>query len=154
MRQIRALTIQRGRGCPLQRGRGIGSIFKGLVRLLAPSVKKSIKKLKHEGIKLIKSDLGRKIVRESKKRLASTGKNILADVIETGDIKKSFQKEINRQKDQLQKDIQKIRKKGADYIRHNPSDKSKKIKRKRAYSTQKKIKRKRISYRPTGDIFS
>jgi hypothetical protein len=109
--------IQRGYGCLRQRGRGVGSIFKSLIRLLTPKIKKSIRTISSKGKKLLKSDLAKSIIKEGEKRLISTGKNILADVVETGDIKQSLKKELEQQKKQLERDINLLRKKGAQYIR-------------------------------------
>jgi hypothetical protein len=154
----KGIRIQRGRGCVLQRGRGIGSVFKGLMRLLTPLVKKGIQTVTSTGRKFIKSDVAKSLVKEGKKRLLKSGKNIIADVIETGDIKQSVKKELKEQKKQLEKDIHDLRKKGAEYVRGAKNSNKNRIK--------PSVKRRKIKkviynkdttsahYKKSGDIFS
>jgi hypothetical protein len=152
----KGLRIHRGHGYAVQRGRGIGAIFKGLIRLIAPIIKKSIQTVSSTGRKAIKSDLGRQIIKEGQNRLIKTGKNILADVIETGDIKQSVKKELKQQKKQLERDIELLRKKSSDYVRgkRKSNVKPKSVKRRKIKKILNNSGNTSLYYKKSKDIFS
>ena len=85
------------RGVLIQKGRGIGGVFNSLFRTLLPIGKAVIK----SSPKLIKSTaktpLGRKIRKSAQKVALNTAKNLL----ESGDIKKTFKRSIEDSKKEI-----------------------------------------------------
>lgn len=80
------------RGVLIQRGRGIGEVFNSFFRTLLPIgkvvIKSSPKLIKQNA----KSPLGKKLRKSAQKVAINTTKTLL----ETGDIKKNFEKEYRR----------------------------------------------------------
>ena len=76
------------KGVILQKGRGIGGVFNSLFRTLLP-IGKEVLKASPKIIKsTAKSPLGRKLRKSAQKVALNTAKNL----IESGDIKKTFKK--------------------------------------------------------------
>ena len=78
------------KGVLLQKGRGIGGVFNSLFRTLLP-IGKAVLKSSPKIIKTTaKSPLGRKLRKSAQKVALNTAKNL----VESGDIKKTFKKSI------------------------------------------------------------
>ena len=87
------------RGVLLQKGRGIGCIFRSLLRTLLP-IGTAVTKSTPSIIKsTAKTPIGRKLRRSAKKVVLNTAKNL----IETGDINKTLQKSVNDSKKRSRK---------------------------------------------------
>ena len=85
------------RGVLIQRGRGIGGVFSSLFRSLLPIGKAVIKSTPSIIRSTAKSPIGRKLRRSAKKVALNTAKNL----IETGDINKTLQKNLNDSKNEV-----------------------------------------------------
>ena len=85
------------RGVILQKGRGVGSVFSSLFRTLLPIGKAVIKSTPSIIKSTARSPIGRKLKRSAKKLALDTAKNL----IETGDIKKTFKKSVDDSKKEI-----------------------------------------------------
>ena len=81
----------------LQRGRGIGGIFRFLKSIFAPAVKTVGKSI----IGAVKSSSGKKILNVLKDQVIDSSVNLAQDVLKGNDIKKSLQDEVNDLKTSL-----------------------------------------------------
>ena len=85
------------KGVLLQKGRGIGGVFNSLFRTLLP-IGKAVLKSSPKIIKTTaKSPLGRKLRKSAQKVALNTAKNL----VESGDIKKTFKKSIEDSKKEV-----------------------------------------------------
>ena len=85
------------KGVLLQKGRGIGGVFNSLFRTLLP-IGKAVLKSSPKIIKTTaKSPLGRKLRKSAQKAALNTAKNL----VESGDIKKTFKKSIEDSKKEV-----------------------------------------------------
>ena len=81
----------------LQRGRGIGGIFRFLKSIFAPAAKTVGKSI----IGAVKSSSGKKILNVLKDQVIDSSVNLAQDVLKGNDIKKSLQDEVNDLKSSL-----------------------------------------------------
>ena len=81
----------------LQRGRGIGGIFRFLKSIFAPAAKTVGKSI----VGAVKSSTGKKILNVLKDQVIDSSVNLARDVLKGNDIKKSLQDEVNDLKTSL-----------------------------------------------------
>ena len=81
----------------LQRGRGIGGIFRFLKSIFAPAAKTVGKSI----VGAVKSSTGKKILNVLKDQVIDSSVNLAQDVLKGNDIKKSLQDEVNDLKTSL-----------------------------------------------------
>ena len=93
------------RGVFLQKGRGIGGIFSSLFRTLLPIGKAIIKSTPAIVKNTAKGPIGRKIRKSATKVALNTAKNL----IESGDINKTFKKKFRRFKKRSIKGFKKLK---------------------------------------------
>lgn len=85
------------RGILIQKGRGIGGVFNSLFRTLLPIGKAVIKSSPKIIKSAAKSPLGKKLRKSAKKVALNTAKNLM----ESGDINKTFRKSIEDSKKEI-----------------------------------------------------
>ena len=90
----------------LQRGRGIGGIFRFLKSIFAPAVKTVGKSI----IGAVKSSSGKKILNVLKDQVIDSSVNLAQDVLKGNDIKTSLQDEVNDLKTSVSSVIAELRK--------------------------------------------
>ena len=84
-------------GEQLQRGRGIGGLFRFIKSIFAPAAKS----VGRSFIKAVKSPSGKKILNVLKDQVIDSSVNLAQDVLKGNDIKKSLQDEVNDLKTSL-----------------------------------------------------
>jgi hypothetical protein len=142
------------RGPIIQRGAGIGSILKGLIRFIQPVFRKGIRTLTKSGKKFIQNEAVKSLGNKGSKMLMESGKNILADVVKGTPIKESVKKELNQTKEKIRGELVKLIDQQSDQIIKS----NKKIKR-RTGNVRKRKKKNGITHLSKkklkkGDIFS
>ena len=90
------------RGILIQKGRGIGGVFNSLFRTLLPIGKAVIKSSPKIIKSAAKSPLGKKLRKSAKKVALNTAKNLM----ESGDINKTFRKSIEDSKKEISNALQ------------------------------------------------
>ena len=80
------------RGSTIQRGYGIGSIFKAIFRFLVPLFKKASPILK---------TAGKSLAKKAGKAVLKSGANVLANAIKGEKIENSFKKELQKTRDNV-----------------------------------------------------
>ena len=111
------------RGILIQKGRGIGGVFNSLFRTLLPIGKAVIKSSPKIIKSAAKTPLGKKLRKSAKKVALNTAKNLM----ESGDINKTFRKSIEDSKKEISNALQtpeKIRKRK---LKNRSNCKSKKL---------------------------
>jgi hypothetical protein len=128
----RGAVIPYFKGPAIQRGNGIGSILRGLLRFAKPLFRRGV----IMGKKFINSNRGQSILNQSKKVLKKTGANILADIVEG----KSVGETMREARKTIKKEISVVRKREANKLRGNESQQPVKRKRTLLYTGKKKKK--------------
>jgi hypothetical protein len=148
------------RGAIIQRGSGIGSVLKGLIRFFQPALRKGLKTVTKTGQKLIKSDIAKDLGRKGVEMLKESGKSILTDVIEGKPLKESVKKQIHHQKQKLKNELNRIIDDKSDQI-IQPNKKRQSLRRNNNNRRRSSRKRKRKTMntvvskkRKQNDIFS
>ena len=90
------------RGILIQKGRGIGGVFNSLFRTLLPIGKAVIKSSPKIIKSAAKTPLGKKLRKSAKKVALNTAKNLM----ESGDINKTFRKSIEDSKKEISNALQ------------------------------------------------
>ena len=93
-------------GEQLQRGRGIGGIFRFIKSIFAPAVKTVGKSV----VGAVKSTTGKKILNVLKDQAIDTTMNLAQDVLKGNNVKSSLQDEVNDLKTNLSSLITELRK--------------------------------------------
>ena len=93
-------------GEQLQRGRGIGGIFRFIKSIFAPAVKTVGKSV----VGAVKSTTGKKILNVLKDQAIDTSMNLAQDVLKGNNVKSSLQDEVNDLKTNLSSLINELRK--------------------------------------------
>ena len=93
-------------GEQLQRGRGIGGIFRFIKSIFAPAVKTVGKSV----VGAVKSTTGKKILKVLKDQAIDTTMNLAQDVLKGNNVKSSLQDEVNDLKTNLSSLITELRK--------------------------------------------
>lgn len=93
-------------GEQLQRGRGIGGIFRFIKSIFAPAVKTVGKSV----VGAVKSTTGKKILNVLKDQAIDTTMNLAQDVLKGNNVKSSLQDEVNDLKTNLSSLINELRK--------------------------------------------
>ena len=93
-------------GGQLQRGRGIGGIFRFIKSIFAPAVKTVGKSV----VGAVKSTTGKKILNVLKDQAIDTTMNLAQDVLKGNNVKSSLQDEVNDLKTNLSSLITELRK--------------------------------------------
>ena len=93
-------------GEQLQRGRGIGGIFRFIKSIFAPAVKTVGKSV----VGAVKSTTGKKILNVLKDQAIDTTMNLAQDVLKGNNVKSSLQDEVNDLKTNLSSLISELRK--------------------------------------------
>jgi hypothetical protein len=113
-------------GARYQRGRGIGSLFSGLIRGFAPIARMGL----NFGKRALTSDLAKNIAGQAMDTSKKIALNMAADLLEGKNVKDSAQEHLNEAKKNI-----------ATTLRGGGCRK-----RKKHYSVKNKSKRKKLSY--------
>jgi len=82
------------RGPLLQRGNGLGSLFRSLFKAVIPLAKSGARTLMNTGIKAAKSSTGRKLVGAMKKEVKKSGIKALGNLITGEDVVKGMREDL------------------------------------------------------------
>ena len=119
----------------LQRGRGLGGLFKNFAKLASPFFATAAKSAKQ----VVKSDAGKRMLKSIKQQAIESGSNVLQDVIEGKDLGESVTSEFDDVRGKVRKAATRAlsnlgnRKRKAKTVKQQtPSKKRRKVRKKGA----------------------
>jgi len=93
------------RGPLLQRGSGIGSLFRSLFKAVIPLAKSGARTLMKTGIKVAKSSTGRKLAGAVKKEVKKSGIKALGNLIAGEDVVKGMREDLGNARKRIGKTL-------------------------------------------------